>query len=186
MTVTSNENVPGSTAHTIVVRDQYGPLEFVGETIADLSWTYDAAARFGHDRWTDITLYRVLDDTSEYAYAIQIMGRSVLYHKTGGACHIGITMPVSVLAKDDERYQALKACPKCQPVDLSKMQDSETVAVEENLPTLHRCRDAAEVIDVMYTRSKREKRSGLSMKLLQTASTVDEDIADAMMKTRKL
>lgn len=186
MTVTTNENAPGTTAHTVVVRDQYGPLKFVGETIADLSWTYDAAAQFGHDRWTDITLYRVLDESSEYAYAIQIMGRSVLYHKPGGVCHRGITMPVSVLAKDVERYQALKACSKCRPAELNDLDDGDKVAVEENLPTLHRCHNAAEVIDVMYTRSKREKRSGLSMKLLQTASTVDEDIAAAMMKMREL
>lgn len=186
MTVTSNENVPGSTARTITVRDQVGPLEFVGETVADLSWTYEAAEEFGHDRWTDITLYRVLDESSEWAYAIQIMGRSVLYHKAGGVCRRGIGMPVSALRQNDARYQALKECSKCKPGELDEMDATATVAVEEDLPTLHRCRNAAEVIDVMYSRSKREKRSGLSMKLLQTASSVDEDIAAAMVRTRRL
>lgn len=188
MTVTSYEKTPDATSGKIVVRDEFGPLEFVGETVADLSWTYAAAAQYGHDRWTDITLYRVLQKGSEYKYVIQVVGRSVLYHNPNGVCHAGVNLAVAMLAQNTARYEALKACDKvgCRPEDLNKLADAAIVSVEEDLYTLHRCRDALAVLDVLYNRSKREKRSGLSMKLLQTASKVDDDIATAMMRTRRL
>lgn len=178
MTVTSQGKTPG--AQDLVVRDEMGPLPFVGELIADLSWTYDEAHDRGHLRWTDITLYRVLQE-SVYKYLIQVVGRSVVYHDPTGSCHRGVSVTVGALAQDDERYQALEPCKTCKPKDLDKIGDTTPVAVEENLYSLHKCRTAHEVVDVLYRRGNH-----LSLKLLQTASAIDAGIGGATAKMRKL
>jgi hypothetical protein len=184
MTVTSNNG--SDVARTIVVRDEAGPLEFAGESVADLSWTYDVAESYGHVRWTDLTLYRVLEEGSEWRYVIQIVGRSVVYHKVGDQCSAGIPRTVAMLKRNPERWNALRVCPTCDPEDLEDLAPGDVVAVEEDLPTLHRCRSAAEVVNVMHARSARERKNGLSLKLLQISSEVDEDIADELRKTRRL
>jgi hypothetical protein len=185
MTVTSYE-IPQS-AQEIRVRDEYGPLSFVGEKVADLSWNYDAAYERGHTRWTDLTLYRVWQQDSEYDYVVQVVGRSVLYHRLNGSCHQGVSIPVSRLRQDVGRYEALEPCtrPGCQPADLEDLNDSDSVSVEEDLFSLYKCKNAEEVVDTMYARSGRA-RSGLSMKLLQAASRVDDGIELAMSRTRRL
>lgn len=185
MTVTDKQT-PGAYS-TIVVKDQDGPLEFLGELVADLSWNYEIAEEYGHNRWTDLTLYRVREEGSEYAYVLQVVGRSVLYHRAGGPCRSGINLPVSVVMRDEDRYEALKACLDCQPDDLDYLDDAAIVAVEEDLPTLHRCRTAKEFVDVMNSRIQRERnKNGLSMKLLKVASSVDPAIAAEQVKTRRL
>ena len=187
MTMTVTESNTSGAYGKIVVKDEDGPLEFVGEMVADLSWTYDIADGYGHKRWTDLTLYRVRQPESEYTYVLQVVGRSVLYHRAGGTCRSGINLPVGVVMRDAERYQALKACPDCQPKDLDYLHESEVVAVEEDLPTLHRCRNAAEFVEVMNSRIRRERnKNGLSMKLLKVASAVDPAIAAEQVKTRRL
>lgn len=185
MTVTGKD-VAGASS-MILVRDQDGPLEFVGEMVADLSWTYEIAESYGHSRWTDLTLYRVLEPGSEYAYVLQVTGRSVLYHRVGGPCRNGVNLPVSVVMRDEERYRALRACPDCTPKDLDYLEETEKVAVEEDLPTLHKCRSAADLVGVMTDRIQRERnKNGLSMKLLKFASAVDPAIAAQQVKTRRL
>lgn len=186
MTVTSFE-VPTS-AQEIVVRDEYGPLTFVGETVTDLSWTYDAAYERGHSRWTDLTLYRVCRPESEWTYVVQVVGRSVRYHRVGGSCHQGVNVPVGLLRNDGKRYEALEACDilGCQPVDLDDLGDRDIVSVEEDLYSLIKCTDAANLVVTLNNRGNREKKSKLSMKLLQAASRVDEDIAEAMRHMRRL
>jgi len=187
MTMTVTESNSPGTYGKIVVKDQSGPLEFVGEMVADLSWTYEIADTYGHKRWTDLTLYRVREPDSEYMYVLQVVGRSVLYHRTGGPCRSGINLPVSMVMRDEERYRELKACPDCNPKDLDYLEESESVAVEEDLPTLHRCRTAREFVNVMNDRISRERnKNGLSMKLLKVASAVDPNIAAEQVKTRRL
>lgn len=186
MTVTIPEETTG--IREIVVRDDGGPLSFRGETVVDLSWSYDAAYGRGHNRWTDIMLYRVHEEDSPYTYAVQIIGRSALYHRVGGSCHLGVVETVRSLRQDKKRYQGLVACEisSCSPVDLEDMSGADTVAVEQNFYTLYRCKDAKEVVDLMYTRTGQNGMSKLSVKLLEAASHVDSDIAAAMIRTRRL
>jgi hypothetical protein len=183
MTVTNHEISRGS--RRIVVRDRFGPLEFVGETVADLSWTYGEARERRHRRWTDLTLYRV--DQSEWRYVVHIVGRSMVYHTPKSPCGRGVGTQVGLLAQDDARYQALVACdrPGCAPMELDDLDDSALVAVEEDLHNLERFRDATGVVEYIYKKSEGQQ-SGLSMKLLQTASRLDKDIEEAMMKMRRL
>jgi hypothetical protein len=185
MTVT-NENEPGA-ARKIVVRDQVGPLEFYGELVADLSWTNVEAEQYGHHRWTNLTLYRVLQDGSAYAYALQVVGRSVMYHRAGGDCKSGQPRTVASLKGDSRRWDELKVCPKCYPEDLEDMTPTTVVFVEEDIPTLFRCVDASEVVKVLHGRSRRERGSnGLSLKLLQISSERDEEIAKVLRQARSL
>lgn len=171
----------------IVVKDSDGPLAFRGELVADLSWDAKRAKGFDHVRWTNLTLYRVREEGSEYTYVLQVVGRSVIYHRAGGPCWSGIYLPVGVVLRDVERYQELVACSTCTPEELDYLHHNTVVAVEEDLPTLYRCRDAAEFVDVMRSRIDRERsKAGLSMKLLKVASSVDPDIAAAQVKTRRL
>jgi hypothetical protein len=187
------ENQPG--VHEVTARDGEGPLQFSGEILADLTWSYDEAAERGHKRWTDIVLYRVAEEGSAYRYAIQIVGRSVVYHRPDSPCRRGIRMSVFRLLQDLERYDALEPCDKtgCQPSDLDELNDDALVAVENDLPTLHRCETAEDVIRVMYTEGPGARRgdtqetlSKLSSRLLQQASMVDKDIENALMMKRRL
>lgn len=186
MTVTSDEIQ--SEVNDVVVQDAAGPLRFQGTVVADLSWDYDAAYESGHNRWTDITLYRVLEDDSPYKYVVQVVGRSVMYHRVNGKCRSGVNMPVGLLRQDDSRYQALISCDKrgCAPADLDELDDADMVAVEEDLYTLYRCKDAVEVITIMQNRGNRGQMSNLSVKLLQAASRLDPAFREAMMRTRRL
>jgi hypothetical protein len=185
MTVTSYE-IPTS-AREIRVHDEFGPLSFVGETVVDLSWSYDAAFERGHTRWTDLTLYRVWQQDSDYDYVIQVVGRSVLYHRSNGSCHQGVSIPVGQLRKDVARYEALEPCDRagCRPVDLDDLGDTDSVSVEGDLFSLYKCKDAAEVVSSMISRSGRAK-SGLSTKLLHNAAQLDMAIAEAMKQPRRL
>lgn len=182
MTVTDETGVD---AHRIVVRDKSGPLPFQGEMIADLTWSYEEAEERGHQRWTDIALYKVFDD-SRYAYVIQVMARSVVYHKPGLPCQRGVSTRVGRLREDEERYDALYACEDCGPTELEELDDAATVSVEANIPTLHKCRDAHEAVKVLSQRSRTGKLSGINLKILQAASDLDHDIAEAMIATRGL
>lgn len=185
MTLTSPEL--SAEPHEITVKDEAGPLKFYGQTIADLSWTYDDAYERGHNRWTDIALYRVLEEGSSYRYALQVVGRSVLYHRMNSPCRRGINTTVGLIRRDEARYDALIPCPRpgCQPVDLDELTDNEMVAVEEDLPTLYRCSSAVEVVEVLQKRGHGGQMSGLNMKLLQVASR-DPEIAQAMLRTRRI
>lgn len=185
MTVTSPELF--SEPREIVVKDEAGPLQFRGQTIADLSWSYTEAYERGHNRWTDMTLYRVLEKGSPYNFALHVVGRSVVYHRPDSPCRRGIYTPVGLIRQDDDRYQALVSCdrPKCNPVDLEELSDNDMVAVEEDLPALYRCVTADEVIKAIKGRTPGGELSGLSVKLLQTASR-DPEIAEAMLRTRRL
>lgn len=187
MVTMGNKDETGTEPQQIVVRDHLGPMpSFSGKTVADLCWTYDEARERGHRRWTDITLYRVLQDDIPFAYMIQVVGRSVVYHKNGGPCRRGVNLLVGSLVQDEARYDALEACqePGCEPTDLDDLSDSDKVSVEVDIPSLHKCKDAAEAVKILYDRGGRERESGPSIKLLQAAAIVDEDIAAAMMQVR--
>jgi hypothetical protein len=173
----------------IVVQDEEGPLSFRGETLADLSWTYQVAEERGHTRWTDMALHRVLEPGSPWKYVIQIVGRSVMYHRSDGPCSRGVNMAVGLLREDEPRYEALVICPRpgCQPKDLEDMGDHEVVSVEEDIYTLFKCRSGADVVQTLQNRGgNRDNVSPLSVRLLQAASRVDREISMALAGTRRL
>lgn len=182
MTTTHSERQPG--VREITVHDGISPLKFNGELVADLSWDYKAAEERGHKRWTDITLYRVIQDDTPYQYVVQVTGRSVWYHRHDGPCHRGVSVEVGSLFADDARYQALVACTRCMPVDLDDLDSADVVAVEQNLYTLYRCHNAEAVVQTMYGRST--EVSSLSTKLLQAACLADKAIEAAMTNARRL
>jgi hypothetical protein len=182
MTVTHET---GSGIHMIRARDRVGPLTFQGETIADLSWSYEEAEERGHQRWTDIALYRVTEE-GPYAYVLQTVGRSIVYHKPGLPCQRGVNMRVSRLRENEAHYRALFACTVCNPVELDDVSDSTMVAVEQDIPTLYKCATAHEMVSLLEKRLRGGGMSGVNLKILQTASAADEGIAAAMMEMRGL
>lgn len=188
MTLTSFEPSVGAAqaAQEFKLRDARGPLLLYGEIISDLSWGYDTAYEKGHVRWTDITLYRNLDVASKIRYAIQIVGRSVVYHSNGSSCRKGVSSPVSHLRRDAERYRNLAACERCNPADLDDMKDTDLVDAEEDIYTLHRCETATDVVRIMQAPGSRGSMSWLNVKLLQAAERGDEDIAAALLQMRRL
>lgn len=163
------------------LQDNEGPIILYGEILADLSWDYDTAFERGHTRWTDITLYRNRAPESSYPYVIQVVGRSVVYHRRGG-CRSGVSVPVGRLRSDVERFNNLAACAEvgCMPADLEDMQDNDIVNAEEDIFTLHKCESAEDVVRVMQNRGGRGTMSGLNVKLLQAAARGDRAIAAAM------
>lgn len=167
---------------TIKVFDEIGPFSIVGWEVAKLVWSYEDARRQGFSRWTDITLYGVENDRT-MRYAIQITGRSSLYHRDGGPCREGVSVPVGKLAADAERYEYLEACSRCKPADLNDLGNTDSVKMEVNLQKLYKCRDADEVVSTMYNHGKKDGRgpSGLSVRLLTTAALMDPNIEQALM-----
>jgi len=180
MTVTSE--VPAG-FREVIVRDKEGPLPIDAEVVADLSWSYQDAQERGHQRWTDITMYRVVN--ADFTYAIQVTGRSVLYHRTSGRCGHGVNMTVSRLLRNEARYDALVACRNCKPKDLDDLNDQDMVSVEEPIFQLYRCTDADHVVQTMQQRGENGQMSGLSMKLLQAAANVDDAIERAIIDSRR-
>lgn len=182
MMVSTPEEATESTS--IKVYDEIGPLSIEGWQIANLSWSYADAKRKRYSQWTNITLYGVANDPS-MKYAIQITGRSSLYHRVGGSCSRGVAVPVGKLADDEERYEFLEACGFCKPEDLNHLKNTDTVKVEVDLHKLYRCLDANAVVATMYSHKRREDNapSGLSVRLLTTAATLDPAIDEAIMNT---
>lgn len=166
----------------IKVYDEIGPLSINGWKIADLTWSYADAKRKRYNRWTDIALYGVAHDPT-IRYVIQITGRSSLYHRVGGSCGQGVAIPVGKLAEDEERYDYLEACTSCKPKDLDDLSNTDSVKVEVDLHKLYRCANADEVVAAMYSHGRREGNapSGLSVRLLTTAATLDPAIDEAIM-----
>ena len=181
MMVSTPEEATASTGE-IKVYDEFGPFSIVGEEVAKLVWSYADAKRQGFSRWTDIRLYSVTGDRT-MRYAIQITGRSSLYHLDGGPCREGVSVPVGKLAADTERYEYLEACTKCRPADLNDLHNTDSVKLEVNLQKLYKCRDAAEVVSTMYNHGKKDGRgpSNLSVRLLMTAAEMNPNIEQALM-----
>ena len=185
MTVTSPEQV--TDAHEIVLHDGARNVPVTGWKVAEVSMSFDEALSIRHSRWTDISLYRLKTGPKarQYAkYAIQVTGRSLLYHGNDG-CYKGVRMAVGVLMMDRERYDAAIPCPVCQPPDLgdeSVLTDQDMVRVESDRHRVNWCRSATEAVDVLYNHNRYDDRpvSGLSMKILTAASSVDPDIAHAL------
>lgn len=180
MTVASPEKI----FQEFVGYDEMGPFPFVGQKIAELSWSYAQARERKYTHWTDIVLYEVAN--APYKYGVQILGRSSLYHRDGGSCAKGVRMSVAKLAEDDERYDGVDPCqvPGCRPKDLEKLQNGDFVWVEVDLPRFYRCRDVDALLGELVHRNRRLGKpvSNLNLRLLNKASLVDDDIKAAVMK----
>lgn len=164
----------------VTVHDGIGPLRFRGEVIADLSWTYEQAREIGHNRWTDIRVYQVADN-KVYRYVVEVIGRSVVYHRVDGSCHKGVTMSVARISEDEDRYDALHPCDLCKPVELDELDDSKKVTVEVDLPKIIKCRNAEQLVGEL-----RGDGSNLSLKILQAVCLVDKKVEEAAAGMRYL
>lgn len=188
MTVSTPEEV--TQPYDIVVQDSWGPRSIRGWQIVDVSWTAEEARKRGYVRWTDIALYRVVNNSSA-TYMIQILGRSVVYHRNGGPCsNKGVSMLVGKLSDETEKtYLQAVPCqePGCKPEDLSNLQDHDRVQMEVTIPRLYRCKDAGEVVDVLFRHGRRAdgEPSNLNMKLLSAASALDPDIQLVLLNTER-
>lgn len=180
MTVTS----PEKTQEEFVVCDDFGPFSITGRKIADLSWTYDVARERGYTHWTDIFVFSV--DGETYRYGVQILGRSLVYHRDDSPCHKGMRMTVGKLAEDEDRYDGVDPCqaPGCKPKDLQDLKSTDTIWVEMDLPKYYKCSDADDLVATLSRHGRRQGRpvSGLNMKALQQASLVDDDVKAAVMR----
>lgn len=193
MTVIEGERVTGQ---QVTARDVDGPVSFRGEVLVDLSWTPTPVDEPSMGapllRWTDMLLYRVLED-SPYQYALQIVGRSVVYHRPGGPCRRGVRKTVEKLAENEDRFYTLRPCTKrgCYRgvsvaflLEKTEEQDQDVLAVETDRYTLHKCEDPQGVIDAL--RDENGVVSGLGQQLLDAACDEDPTIASTMMTGKKL
>lgn len=165
----------------IVVRDGRSRETFQGQLIGAVTMAPEEALKKGYVKWTDLILYRA-HSSEPYAYYVQVVGRSLLYHRPEGPCHRGVRMQVSVLAQNEERYDLMEPCPVpgCKPADLDELEDADTVSVEVDFFSSGLCRTADDAVEYLYNRGGEGRRSGLSLRLLEAASVVDEDIAEAV------
>jgi len=162
---------------SIVVRDGLGrKRHFSGRLIVDLSWGADQRRPA---RWTDMVLYQKDDGL----YALQVVGRSVVYHRAN-SCGRGVKVSAGALFdKQRKRYDELEPCPDCKPTPLHAIGDDDidatVIQVEEDRPTLHECATAVELVNVLRNKEDRTL-SGLAQRLLKNAARLDEEIEAAV------
>jgi hypothetical protein len=182
--------------HKIVLQTEEGPRAFHGYCIVDLSLdaadVVDPPERLRRDpryRWTDMALYRVVDEQVNARYAVHVVGRSVLYHRVGSPCQKGVTRTVGAL-DEDPRYDLLRPCQDaaCFPgTDWHHMEtlaDSDKIDVEEERPTLLKCVDAKDLLRQL--RGRDGEISGLASKLLREGAGKDDGVAAVLYTERSL
>ncbi len=189
--MTENASVNGRRgSEKIVVRDASGRWFFQGYLISDLAWRNKVVAEGGGGRlrWTDMQLYRATDPTKPFKYVLQTTSKSIVYHRADGACPHGLRQTVEKLLRNRDRYEALRPCPECLPgVDahhLDSLEESAAVNVEQDRPTLYKCRTIEQVIDSL--RGRDGTIVGLGLGLLDEAAENDPDIERALAMERPL
>lgn len=183
-------------AQKIVLQTEEGPRSFLGYAIVDLSLNpaevVDPPAHLNWGpryRWTDMALYRVVDPLVDAEYAVHIVGRSVLYHRLHSSCRKGVVSLVVDLASEP-RYELLRPCREkdCYPSvpwdHIEDLADDDQVAVEQERYTLHKCTNAADVIDQL--RGDDAEMSHLALKLVREAAAKDSALAAVMTMERPL
>lgn len=167
------------------VRDRMGPLTLRGKLLAD--------CRYGSEsklRWTDMALYKVVDRSSRYQYALEIIARSFVYHRANGPClrkKHRITSIVMLRARAGEnRWKALYPCTRsgCAPGDLEDLDDDYRIAEEQPDTHLYLCTRPADILDRLYRHSGHI--SELAAELLHKAAKEDPGIEMAWKKTRRV
>lgn len=143
------------------LRDVARTVEFYGIELARVSTETSS-----QPRWTTMELYR----TDDGRYVLSVVGHSVVYHVHESSCNSGVETPVSDVPPDAE------PCPRCrpQPVDYL-VDDTTTVDMEEDYPTVSVCSSTADVITRLRARRNGSvgPLSRPAMRLLKTAATID-------------
>ena len=130
-----------------VVHDGLGPgLTLRGRRLAYTSGD-DRTEKY---RWTDIAIYEVIDRSSHWKYAIQVIAKSYVYHRVDSPCvserHRIAT--IKHIRSSDHRWKNLYPCWKkdCTPPDLEHMTDDAQVAEEREEPSLYLCTNPADIL----------------------------------------
>lgn len=163
------------------VHDRLGPVKFVGQRLAYCKWGG------GEDklRWTDMALYKITTEESEYRYVLEIIAKSYLYHRMDGPCVRSRhrTSRVADIRANGHRWENLRPCPRCAPGELEDMQDSDTVSEETDDRTILPCTSPSDIIKKLYQRNG--EISEVAAECLQQAAKEDPEIATAWITVRR-
>lgn len=163
------------------VFDRLGPLTLRGRILASCRWD-----KTDKPRWTDMVLYGVVDTESEYKYGLEIIARSVIYHRMGSSC----VRPrqrfttVGEVYRSNFRWTNLIPCGKCKPGDLHDLNDNDRIAEEKDKHQLYLCTDAADIVKKLYRRQG--EITEIAAKLLYQAAQKDPSIAQAWKSNRRV
>lgn len=186
------------TAHAAEVRDEIPwitipaegqPLEFPGELLREKS-----TERPQVQRWTVLRAYKFKDGSGRYIFSS--VGRSVRYHAHASVCNQGVPTHTS----SDTWTLDAEPCPVCKPADW-RTHPGEYELETDNYTTIV-CRDADDFLKKLRQSDKNrghrppegEKEeevmnwtlSGPAQQLLEMLCEVDEDIARAARKPRRV
>lgn len=150
------------------------PIEFRGLLLAD--------CRYGSDiklRWTDMALYRIIGRRSGFRYALEITGRSVVYHRADGPCAQPERHRITTIAdvrQSQPRWDTLFPCDRdgCRPGDLEELADTDKIAEEVEEPNVYLCEYAVQIIDKLYRHNG--EISELAAKMLEKAAQNDSHV----------
>lgn len=177
---------PGQQSLVHIPNDD-GVLEFAGRLIAASS-----TEQPGKPRWVELELYQVTDGTGRYV--LHRIGRSVVYHRSDGPCHRGVTVPATDL---DHTSQP---CPLCRPAapGIAKAIPHALISIETDYHATQLCDAASQVLDRLRMRDPmaaleedgdgviRGTYSEPAQRLLEGAKRNDESFRDALSTVRRL
>lgn len=170
----------------ISLPDAIGTVRFIGTKLVDRTWDVATALRQprsnGMPRWTDMALYAVTEP-SPWKYVLHVIGRSAVYHSIDGTCQRGAPTTVADFATSD-RYQEVVACRYCAPAELDDLDDTASIRVEEDRPSVRRCADVDDLINALQDNDGNIR--GLGTSLLRDAAALDPDIQAYMGAVRRL
>lgn len=121
-----------------------------------------------------------------FRYALEIIARSWVYHRSPGPCvkrRHKITT-VGDVRKSEGRWDNLFPCRVCKPLDLEDMRPDERIAEERSDTHVYLCSDAAAIVNRMYRHSG--EISGMATRLMLEAAKKDPDIAMAWKRPRRI
>jgi hypothetical protein len=175
-----------------VVEDTLGPVVLYGEIISQIRHQNGVPGAPMRERWTDMTLYRVLDPNSKYRYAVHVVGRSIVYHRNDTPCAerkvsrwLRDTVK-NISLQDPERYKYLVPCRTygCRPGELENLPDETVVAVETDDHKLLIAPAAKLIVRSFYT--EYGKIGSLAADLIRDAASKDQHIRKALSVPRRL
>lgn len=179
-------------AQEFVVKDSLGPVEFSGEIIAEVKHRNGDPGMPVRRRWTDMTLYRVLEPRSKSRYAIHVVGRSVTYHSADTLCrqarnsHWTKITVKELEHSDPDRYEALLPCLDrvCRPGDLDDLDDDAVIWTESDDHKLLTATSAKNIIRAFY--GEFGKVNAIATTLLEDAARVNSQIREALEMPRRI
>lgn len=134
-------------------------------------------------------LARILGENQPvYHYVLEIIARSLVYHRVSGPCVKGRHLITTVgNARQDHsahRWRYLYPCPRCTPPDLEKMRDTDKFAEERDDLRTYLCTDARDISSRLYKRNG--EISSMAADLLHEAALKDAQIAYLMKSARRV